>query len=68
MIFDSQLDVMALAEDVGRHNALDKAIGKAGAVLDRQMNWEKDVFVGRLESNEIGIEVRNKHKPNLRNK
>jgi len=28
MIFDNQLEMISFAEDVGQHNALDKAIGK----------------------------------------
>jgi FdhD protein len=29
VLYDSNYDVLSVAEDVGRHNALDKAIGKA---------------------------------------
>lgn len=36
----------------------DKAIGKGGVVLDKKMNWEKNVFVGRLESNEVTITIK----------
>lgn len=35
LIFDDQLEVISFAEDVGRHNALDKAIGKA--FMDRTL-------------------------------
>jgi FdhD protein len=37
LLFDEKLDVLTFAEDVGRHNALDKAIGKAfmDGTLDR---------------------------------
>jgi FdhD protein len=35
LIFGDQLEVISFAEDVGRHNALDKAIGKA--FMDRKL-------------------------------
>lgn len=35
----------------------EKAIGKGGVVLDRDMNWPDEVFKGRLESNEITIKI-----------
>lgn len=31
------------------------AIGKAGVILDRPMNWDSDVFVGRIVSSELLI-------------
>ena len=36
LIFDDQLEVISFSEDVGRHNALDKAIGKA--LMNRKLN------------------------------
>ena len=35
LLFDDQLNTISFAEDVGRHNALDKAIGKA--FMDRKL-------------------------------
>jgi hypothetical protein len=36
----------------------EKAIGKGGVVLDKQMNWKEGVFIGRIESNELAITVK----------
>jgi len=57
MLMDSQLKVLSLAEDVGRHNALDKAIGKAFmsqqlenaqlAVLSSRISYELVQKAGR---------------------
>jgi hypothetical protein len=33
----------------------DKAVGKGGLLLDRNMNWSVDTFIGRLESNEVAV-------------
>lgn len=34
-----------------------QVIGKGGDVLDKWMNWEERVFLGRIESNEIGLKI-----------
>jgi FdhD protein len=47
MLMDSQLEVLSLAEDVGRHNALDKAIGKV--FMTRQLeNAQLAVLSSRI--------------------
>lgn len=34
-----------------------KQIGKGGKVLERDMAWDKDVFIGRIESNIITVQI-----------
>jgi hypothetical protein len=36
----------------------ERAIGKAGVVLDQPMRWSADVFIGRIESNELLITIK----------
>lgn len=35
----------------------EQVIGKGGDVLDKPMNWEERVFLGRIESNKIALEI-----------
>ena len=37
-----------------------KQIGKSGTILNEEMNWDKDVFVGLIESNIIDLNIVNK--------
>jgi len=51
IIFDSQLEKLSFAEDVGRHNALDKAIGKA--FMNKQLSKAKILVLSSRISYEL---------------
>ena len=51
IIFDSQLEKLSFAEDVGRHNALDKAIGKA--LMNKQLSKAKILVLSSRISYEL---------------
>ncbi len=51
IIFDSQMEKLSFAEDVGRHNALDKAIGKA--FMNKQLSKAKILVLSSRISYEL---------------
>jgi FdhD protein len=51
LIFSHQLEVISFAEDVGRHNALDKAIGKA--FMNRELNKARLLVLSSRVSYEL---------------
>jgi len=51
LIFSHQLEVISFAEDVGRHNALDKAIGKA--FMNKRLNKARLVVLSSRISYEL---------------
>jgi FdhD protein len=51
LILDAQLETIAFAEDVGRHNALDKAIGKA--LMNRQLSNANILILSSRNSHEL---------------
>jgi len=62
-VFDSKLDVIASGEDVGRHNALDKAIGKV--FLNGQMTKARLVALSSRISYELVQKAARAHLPIL---
>ena len=61
LIFDDQLNVISFAEDVGRHNALDKAIGKA--FMDRKLPEAALVVLSSRMSYELVQKAARAHIP-----
>jgi FdhD protein len=61
LIFDDQLRAIAFAEDVGRHNALDKAIGKA--LMNRQLPNANILILSSRTSHELVQKAARAHIP-----
>ncbi|MEA2039327.1 MAG: formate dehydrogenase accessory sulfurtransferase FdhD [Thermodesulfobacteriota bacterium] len=61
LIFDDQLKEISFAEDVGRHNALDKAIGKA--FIDRKLSKARILVLSSRISYELVQKAASAHLP-----
>ena len=61
MIFDHQLKIISFAEDVGRHNALDKAIGKV--FMNKKLNEAAIVILSSRISFELVQKTARAHLP-----
>jgi FdhD protein len=61
LIFDEQLEVISFAEDVGRHNALDKAIGKA--FMERNLDKARLLVLSSRISYELVQKAARAHLP-----
>ncbi|MDY6792340.1 MAG: formate dehydrogenase accessory sulfurtransferase FdhD [Thermodesulfobacteriota bacterium] len=61
LIFDNQLEMISFAEDVGRHNALDKAIGKA--LMSRKLSQARVLVLSSRISYELVQKAARAHLP-----
>jgi FdhD protein len=61
MIFDDRLEMIAFAEDVGRHNALDKAIGKI--LLNKRLEDSAILILSSRVSYELVQKAARAHLP-----
>ena len=61
MIFDNQLEIISFAEDVGRHNALDKAIGKG--FINRKLHEAAILILSSRISYELVQKAARAHLP-----
>jgi FdhD protein len=61
LIFDNQLEIISFAEDVGRHNALDKAIGKC--FINRKLHEAAILILSSRISYELVQKAARAHLP-----
>ena len=61
MLIDKQLEIISFAEDVGRHNALDKAIGKG--FINRKLHGAAILILSSRISYELVQKAARAHLP-----